>query len=116
MANTFGTWLQRKYLEWAMNFIEPQKGLKSQADFARWLGIPTTSLSVWMSDTRKPSGSNVDVLADNLGLEVYDELGLPRKIPEDKYLKFICESWFRLSDDEKIMISDYVRKTLDGSK
>lgn len=31
-----------------------------------------------MTDNRKPTGDTVDLIADKLGLEVYDALGLPR--------------------------------------
>jgi hypothetical protein len=44
--------------------------------------VPTTSLTVFKSGTRLPSDDNVDKLANELGMEVYDRLGRNRKMPK----------------------------------
>lgn len=90
----FGEFLRREFLSWAGK--QNSKGIPSQADFAKWLQVPTTSLSTWMNDVRVPVGENIDKLADRLGVEVYDLLGAPRKMPRSKKLYLIAMIWSKL--------------------
>jgi hypothetical protein len=109
----FSCWLQKKYLEWAASQIQPGKMVQSQTDFGRWLGFKQSTFSTWMTGSKVPSGNFVDLLADKLGLEVYDALGLARKMPSDKYLIYFCENWYRLTEEEKLDIYEIVKRKIE---
>ncbi len=104
-TNTFGHWLKRKYLDWAITQLEEQDTIKNQVEFAKWLNISNTNLSQYFLDKRKPNEPFISILAEKLGMEVYDQLGLSRKIPDDENLKYLCEIWHKLSEDEKKKLS-----------
>jgi hypothetical protein len=98
MTESFGNFLLRQYHEWSGRQLGKVRGLPPQAEFAKWLGVPTTSLSMWINDVRLPQGENVDKLADKLGVVVYDVLSLPRRMPKNKKLALIAEMWNRLPE------------------
>lgn len=79
----FVLWLDRKFLAWQLERGE-RLLLK---DFADWLGISNHLLSHYMNGRNVPTGENVRKLADKLGLEVYDLLGLARP-PDDATWQF----------------------------
>lgn len=79
---TFGWWLTNAIHEWKGQHMHEYGKEPSDADFARKADVPTTSLSVWKSNTRRPTGDNIDKLANLLGLGVYDRLGVNRKMPK----------------------------------
>jgi hypothetical protein len=79
-SNAFGNWLTGAVHSWKGHHMHEYGREPSDADFARKAGIPTTSLSVWKTGTRRPTGENIDRLANELGMEVYDRLGLNRKM------------------------------------
>lgn len=75
----------------------------SDADFAVRVGVPTTSLSVWLNDRRPPSAENADKLAAILGMEVYDKLGIPRRMPTEKRFMSLVRLWEKLGEvDSKL--------------
>lgn len=93
---SFGNYLRRRFHDWTGRQLGRDGRIPSQAEFAKWIGVPTTSMSVWMNDIRKPTGESVDKLAERLGVEVYDRLGLPRKMPRNKKLYFLASIWDKL--------------------
>lgn len=99
--DTFGSFLKRQFHLWVGKEIGKSGQIPSQAEFARWLDIPTSSLSVWMNDYRLPTGESVDKLADKLGVEVYDRLGLARKMPRNKKLYYLAEIWSKLPEEKQ---------------
>lgn len=96
---TFGNYLRRRFHEWTGKQLGKTGRIPSQADFAKWLDVKTTSLSTWMNDQKTPTGDSVDKLASRLGVEVYDRLGLPRRMPRDKKLNTIASLWDRLDEN-----------------
>jgi undecaprenyl pyrophosphate synthase len=90
-AATFGQWLQQKYGEYVNWHISKYAKVPSQAAWAKHLGIRNTNLSQYINDNRRPDSTQADLLAEKLGPEVYDRLGLPRRMPRDPELYFLAE-------------------------
>jgi DNA-binding transcriptional regulator YiaG len=73
MAN-LKDWLSQKFIEW-----EKAEGRRqSYYAFARYLEVSQSGLGQWMVGSSAPSGDDLLNLANKLGVEVYDVLGLPR--------------------------------------
>lgn len=73
----FGNWLSKKFLEWQLS----QGERKTITQFAEYLGVPQPSLSEWMASKYIPRGQSLAKLAEKLGYEVYEILGVSRPIP-----------------------------------
>lgn len=70
-------WLNAKFLEW-----ERKEGTrKTMVQFARYIGVAQPSLSEWMRGKYVPKGQNLAKIAEKLGYEIYDVLGIPRPMP-----------------------------------
>jgi transcriptional regulator with XRE-family HTH domain len=67
-------WLTNKFNEWEKS----QGRSQSYYAFARYLEVSQSGLAQWMTGGSAPSGEDLISLADKLGPEVYDVLGLPR--------------------------------------
>jgi DNA-binding XRE family transcriptional regulator len=61
--NKISVWLMRKYLGWQQSMGE----LKSQAEFAKYLGFNPSTLSMWMTGKQDPDLHSADLLAHKLG-------------------------------------------------
>jgi transcriptional regulator with XRE-family HTH domain len=71
---TIKDWLNTKFIEW-----EKTQGHKqSYYAFARFLEVSQSGLGQWMTGSAVPSGDDLLNIANKLGAEVYDILGLPR--------------------------------------
>ncbi len=81
-GNDFADWLEKKYLEWQM-----EHGRASIRSFAKWLGINHVILVNLMNAKGRPGPKTLPILAEKLGYEVYDVLGLPR--PDEREAKLI---------------------------
>lgn len=92
MNETFGTFLKRRFHKWNGDQLKNTDSLDSQKRFAYWLGVKPTTLSTWMTDEKTPTGSNVKLLADKLGFEVYDHLGVPYQTDKPKP-KLLVRVW-----------------------
>lgn len=77
MNKKLGEFLTRKYLEYQLEKGRPI----FVREFAEWLGVPPTSYSNWINTGIIPSIRYIDRLADKLGPEVYDVVGLARPAP-----------------------------------
>lgn len=83
-TRNFRQWLEFKFLEWQRN----QGGRQTVLQFAKYLGVSQQTVSNWWNDEEvKPQGDNIIKLADKLGLEVYDVLGMPRPDPALYYIQ-----------------------------
>ncbi len=71
---TFKDWINQKFSAWE----KAQGGRQSYYAFARFLGVSQSGLGHWMTGGAVPSGDDLLILADKLGPDVYDSLGLPR--------------------------------------
>jgi len=67
-------WINNKYNEWEKSQGKPQ----SYYSFARFLDVPHSNLTLWISGHALPEGDDVAKLANRLGMEVYDILVKPR--------------------------------------
>lgn len=86
MTTNFRQYLELKYLEWQREI----GGRKTVIEFANYLGVSQQVLSSWWNKDRVPQGENIQKLANKLGLEVYDVLGLKRP---NAMLYYITKHW-----------------------
>ena len=114
--NSFGNFLLQKYHYWAGKRLGQGGGLPSQAEFAKWLDVPPTSLSQWINDIRPPTGENLDKLADKFGIEVYIRLGVAPRMPKDKRLYLINKIWKKLPDNLQAEWYEIARNAEDKDK
>ncbi len=71
---TVKDWLNQKFVEW-----ERAQGHKqSYYAFSRYLDVSQSGLGQWMIGGGVPSGDDLLNIANKLGAEIYDILGLPR--------------------------------------
>lgn len=96
-------YLTRKYLGWQTEEGER----KTLEEFANYLGVNRSLLSFWMNGTRVPNEDNADKMAEILGNEIYDVLGMPRPNP---YLQRINRVWEFLPDDVQQQIANEAEK------
>lgn len=71
---TIKDWLAQKFTAWE----KTQGSRQSYYAFARHLGVSQSGLGAWMNGDSVPGGDELITIADKLGPEVYDVLGLPR--------------------------------------
>ena len=95
----FRQWIEMKYLEWQRS----QGGRKTVLEFAEYLDVSQQTVSNWMNATRQPQGDNIRKLSEELGLEVYDVLGLDRPDPD---LHYIQKTWDDLTPKERAAIRE----------
>lgn len=110
----FNLWLQQKFGEFVTWYSLRNNKIPSQSDWARHLGITNTNLSQYLLGNRKPNVEQADLLAQKLGVQVYDRLGMPRKMPKDKILYFIADNWNapELDEEFKKQIQELIRNRL----
>lgn len=70
-------------------------------NFADYLGVSRPTVSFWLDGKIKPSYSNVELIAEKLGPEVYMVLGYSAPDPA---LKFIESQWEYVSTETKNII------------
>lgn len=84
----------RKYLEWQQSEGE----LKSQAEFAEYLGFKPSTLSMWMTGKQDPDLHSADQIARKLGNEVYDVLNIP---PPPEFLQKLEAIYDELNPEQR---------------
>jgi len=130
-------WLNAKFLEWERN----EGKRKTMVQFAEYLGVAQPSLSAWATGKYVPKGQNLAKIAEKLGYEIYDVLGIPRPMPvelDDKVNELIQAAMqfppeiqahviaafrelipllmeHRITDEDQIMwmLADMLRKRID---
>jgi len=95
----FGSFLERKYLEWQIEIGER----KSQAEFAKLMGVSRASITNWMNGENVPDLESAKKIASLLGNEVFDVLGIPRQNP---YLQKITQIWERIPADKQQKLAE----------
>ena len=95
----FPQFLESKFLEWQ----QKQGGRRTVADFANWIGVKQSTLSMWWNSGVDPSGESIRLIAKKLGLEVYDVLGIPRP---DADLHYLQQHWDDLSPEARRAIRE----------
>ena len=100
----FKQFLELKFLEWQSQ----QGGRKTVAQFAKFLGVGQSTVSMWWNnDERVPEGENLRKIAEKLGIEVYDVLGLPRPDADLLYLQSI---WGELDPSQRRVLREQAEK------
>jgi len=86
----FAKWLERQYIEW----LQEKGEIASQKEFAEYIGIEPMNLSNYLNAKRKmPDPDSTLKIAEKLGPEAYDVLGLARP---DLQLKELTSVWHKL--------------------
>lgn len=83
--------------------------MRTQVEFAEWLGFKNTTVNQWLKGQRRPTRGNAQALALRLGLEIYDVLGLPKP---DEGLYHVNVHWHILREEEMAKI----KRVVDGAK
>ena len=73
----------------------------SQAEFAMYLDVDKSAFSNWITGKTLPGYQNIFNLAHKLGEEVYDIMGVPKAVTENKLLRFIIDNFERLPQEEQ---------------
>lgn len=108
MPVSLAAWLNQQFLDW-----ERKEGKRKTATaFAQYLGIPQSSLSSWMSSAYPPSGENVQKIAERLGYEIYDILGIDRPPLADSRLAYLASVWNNLDEEYRERLYDQIREWL----
>lgn len=105
----FDKFLEYKYLEWQQS----EGGRKTVKEFAKWLGVSQSSVSMWWNGERIPQGETIDKLAEKLGPEVYDALGLERPDPR---LVYIQRVWEKLPHEAHIELARQAQLFFEQNK
>ncbi|MBX3002344.1 MAG: helix-turn-helix transcriptional regulator [Anaerolineales bacterium] len=101
----FPAWLEQKYIEW-----QSARGKRATlAQFADHLGLSAPLLSHYLNGIRKPTRENTRKLAQRLGPEVYDILGLQHPDPK---LRFITRNWSQLTAEQQQQLLAAAEKLL----
>lgn len=96
---TFGNFLVRRFHQEGIS--HPGK-FKSLVEFGKWLGVKQSTFSTWCNDSKVPQDSTtIDRLASKLGVEVYDILGVARRMPNNPKLNLIATIWDRIPEDKQ---------------
>lgn len=104
---TFPQFLEKKFLEWQSE----QGGRRTVSDFAKYLGVKQSSVSMWWTGANVPSKESIDKLADKLGIEVYDALGVPRP---NENLYYVTKHFEKVPDKLQKAIREQIEKYLTG--
>lgn len=101
----FPAWLEQKYLEW-----QGERGKRATlAQFADYLGLSAPLLSHYLNGLRKPTKDNIRKIAQRLGPEVYDILGLQHPDPK---LRFITRNWGHITVEQQQQLLAAMEKLL----
>jgi len=120
--SAFSDFLWKEYRRWRDDEEDQGNRGVGQGDWAKFLGVPATSLSQWMGGDRTPTApENKRKLADTLGLEIYEILGDPIPVDtSDERFVFVAKNWNKIEDNnlkDKIrsMMEEALGKTLRGT-
>lgn len=72
----YKNWLMEKFVEWE----KKQSRRQSYSAFARYLGVKQPTLTRWLAGDNPPDGDNLRIVAEKLGYEIYDILGIERPL------------------------------------
>lgn len=98
---TWAQFLLKKIAE-----LEQQEGRRvSNKEFGAMLGYSPGTISLWLNGKNTPDAKSIPGLADKLGLEVYEVLGLASPEPE---LRYISRNWENLPEDARRRIREIV--------
>jgi len=104
---TFPQFLELKFLDWQ----QKEGGRKTVKEFALYIGVSQSTVSMWWNGERNPEGENLRKIAGKLGFEVYDVLGLPRP---DEDLAYISKHWEDVSPEFRRKFRQKVEEQLNA--
>jgi transcriptional regulator with XRE-family HTH domain len=105
-----GEWLEHQFLDWQRKEGER----RTVEEFATWLGVSRGTFNKWLNGDRKPDGESIAILAEKLGVEIYDVLDVPRPDPE---LQAIIRNWARIPAEKRRRLHDDAgRYATEGEK
>ena len=81
--------------------------------FADYLGVSRMSLSRWMNGNNLPEKYYVDQIADKLGPEIYDLMGMPRPDPS---LMYIVKRWPALTTEQRKILREQAEQYAGSAK
>jgi transcriptional regulator with XRE-family HTH domain len=81
--------------------------------FADHLEVSQPLLSIWLKGETRPSSEKLELLANKLGSEVYEVLGLPRPDPD---LTRLNQIWPRIPETMRRSIVKQAEQFLSGTK
>lgn len=96
----FPQYLEKKYLEWQQVVGER----KTVREFAEYIGVSASSITMWWKGKRTPEGDNIQKLAEKLGIEVYDILEIPRP---NENLYYLIKEWDNYSTEHQKAIREF---------
>lgn len=94
-------YLTQQYAEFIQREVRAGKHVPTKNEFARWLGIPNSTLSNLITGQRPPTWPTAVKLSKRLGQQVFDLCGMPRAMPDDPDLKLLAGIWHRVPDEKK---------------
>lgn len=105
-----GEWLTQKFFVWQQEHGE----IKTQTEFAEYLGIPQSTLSNWIKGGFEAKGRSLERVAARLNdFEIYDILGLER--PDERLPRLVAR-WSSLSDPMRDLLLQIVaRDTVESA-
>jgi transcriptional regulator with XRE-family HTH domain len=106
---TFPHYLELKFLEWQ----QKEGGRKTVKEFAAYIGVSQSTISMWWNEGRKPEGDNLRKLGEKLGIEVYDILNLPRP---DSDLLYLQSVWQNLDPSKRRSLRELAERFITGKK
>lgn len=102
---TFAKYLEKKYLDWQQEMGER----KTIEEFGHYIGVSQGAVSLWMNGKREPAADSIKLLANVLGPEIYDVLGLERPDPR---LVYIQQIWGMLPPESRQRLTDEAQRML----
>lgn len=105
----FGEYLEKSFIEW----MRVSGEVKTQQDFADYLGIERSLLSHYMNGRRKPSPEAVDLMAKKLGQEIYAYIEYQNPNPVIRAINNILNI---LPEEDNLEILEQLRKRKSGDQ
>jgi hypothetical protein len=112
MAKNLAEYLTNQYKRWTTSpdAPPPARGTyASQNEFANWLDIDATHLSILMGGKRFCTRATAEKLSDKLGPRVFDLLGYPRRMPREAVLIRIVEEAADLDNAQREAVLDFIQ-------
>lgn len=100
----FTKWLEIKYLAWQQD----EGGRRTMKEFAAYLGIHPGTLTNYTKGKRTPSGDHVHRIAEKLGGEIYNLLGITDA--KDIKLQKLLSLYDQLDEEDRRALVDEAKK------
>lgn len=108
MKLKFSDFINEKYEDWRRKQGEGEK--RTVTRFAEWLGIPQSTVATWLSGGYPPSNEGtIRKLADKLGPDVYDILGI-----KDPFVIEIMNKLDKLTPENRAKAEALIKKLSDA--